>query len=207
MENPGRQIIGYTTQSYQIARGILDLLPRAPFEEVVTSIEAEMIKYFGNTFLATKVIFANQMYELCKRLDIDYEIVRRCVSADERIGPSHLNIYWDGYRGYRGKCFPKDMKALIQFADKKGVDLKLHKIVEEINEKLIGRQEMKETPNGYELTMELGQKFWFECPICEGEMRVRMKDDGIEAKCQSCDTIWRGRNLQEIIRQENDRRM
>ena len=142
MQNPERQIIGYTEKSYHIAGKVLELLPRAPFERIIESTEAEMVKYFGNSFLAAKVIFANQIYELCQRLDVNYGVVAECASADRRIGPSHLDVHHGGYFGYGGKCLPKDMKALIQFADAKGVDLNLHKVVEAINNELMEKQGM-----------------------------------------------------------------
>lgn len=140
MENPDRQIIGYTNKSRSLAQKILSLLPKASFERIIPSTEAEMVKYFGNTFLATKVIFGVQIYQLCKKLGINYEIVRECASADLRIGPSHLDVHHGGYFGYGGKCFPKDIRALIQFADSLGVDLKLHKTVEKINNQLMKEQ-------------------------------------------------------------------
>ena len=150
MQNPDRQIIGYTKESHNIAEKILNLLPEAPFKKIIKSQEAEMVKYFGNSFLSTKVIFANQIYELCQNLGIDYEIVRKCASADKRIGPSHLDVHYGDYRGYSGKCFPKDIRALIQFADLNGVNLKLHKTVEEINNQLMEKQGI-ENPEKFSL--------------------------------------------------------
>lgn len=140
MQNPERQIIGYTESSRQLSADILAILPKAHFEKIVRADEAEMVKYFGNTFLSAKVIFSNQMYDLCKAFGIDYETVSGCVAEDKRITPSHLNIFHDGYRGYGGKCLPKDTKSLIVFADEQGVDMGLLKIVEDINEKLIKEQ-------------------------------------------------------------------
>lgn len=140
MENPDRQIIGYTNLSRESAENILSILPKAPFEKIIKAGEAEMVKYFGNTFLAIKVIFSNQMHDLCKASGIDYNKVAECASMDKRIGYSHLNVYDGGYRGYGKKCLPKDIKALIQFADEKGVDLKLHKTAEEINDQLMKNQ-------------------------------------------------------------------
>jgi len=102
-----------------------------------------MVKYTNNTFLATKVIFANQIYDLCKSLHINYDNIKECVAADPRIGKSHMDVAHRGYRGYGGKCFPKDMKAFIQFAKTKKVDLKLHKLVDGINEKLLKEQKIK----------------------------------------------------------------
>jgi len=144
MLEPDRQIIGYTEKSFTVAKDILALLPSAPFEEIVSATEAEMVKYFGNTFLAMKVIFGNQMFDLCEKLGISYERVAECASADKRIGPSHLDVLHGGYRGYGGKCLPKDIRALIQFADRQKVDLSLHKAVEKHNNKLMRQQKIKD---------------------------------------------------------------
>ena len=138
--NPKRQIIGYTQKSKGIARRILTLLPKAPYQKLIPAKEAETAKYFGNAFLASKVIFANQMYDLCQKLGIDYEKVKEAAGADKMIGKTHLEIFHKGYRGYGGKCLRKDIKSLIKFADEQGIDLKLHKTVEEINNKLMGKQ-------------------------------------------------------------------
>ena len=140
MQYPDRQIIGYTKESYNIAKDIMQILPLAPFERIMPATEAEVVKYFGNTWFSTKVIFANQMNNLCQKLGIDYGQVMEAAAADKRIGRSHLEVIHKGYRGYGGKCLPKDIRALIQFANENGVDLKLHKIVEKINNELMERQ-------------------------------------------------------------------
>ena len=76
-----------------------------------------MVKYFLNSFLATKVSFANEIYQICNGLDIDYDKVIEYAKYDERLGKSHLNVPGpDGDFGYGGHCFPKDLKALIQTA-------------------------------------------------------------------------------------------
>lgn len=138
--NPERQIIGYTQNSRDIANQILDILPDAPFKRIVRATEAEMIKYFGNAFLANRVIFANQMYDFCQKLDVDYEVVKECAGADHRIGQSHFDIFQDGYRGYGGACLPKDMKALLQLGERLGLDLRLLKKIDEINDTFLRSQ-------------------------------------------------------------------
>ena len=76
-----------------------------------------MVKYFLNSFLATKVSFANEMYQICDKLDIDYDKVIEYAKYDDRLGKSHLNVPGpDGDFGYGGHCFPKDVKALIEVA-------------------------------------------------------------------------------------------
>jgi len=136
MKYPDRQIIGYTKKSYHLSKDIMQILPLAPFERIIPAAEAEMVKYFGNCWFSAKVIYANQIYDLCQKLGIDYEQVKECASADKRIGPSHLEIFHKGYRGYGGACLPKDTQALIQFGDKLGVDLELLKTAERINQSL-----------------------------------------------------------------------
>lgn len=138
MKNPYEEIVGYTEMSKDVAREVLEILPRAPSEFIVRSGEAEMVKYFSNTFLATKVIFANQTYDLCQKLGLDYDLIKTMAKVSPRFGFSHFDIWTDGYRGYSGKCLPKDTKSLIQFGDKLGVDLELLKLVEKINDRLLG---------------------------------------------------------------------
>jgi len=98
-----------------------DRFPEMPmFQTDPTS--AEMVKYMSNTFLAVKVTFANQMYEICEKLGINYEEVKKMVVADHRIYDSHLDI--TSQRGFGGKCLPKDLVSLIGFAKQIGVDTK-----------------------------------------------------------------------------------
>ena len=93
-----------------------------------------LIKYFRNSFLANKVAFFNQIYDLCKAVGIDYEAVAKGVGADTRIGASHTEV--TGERGFGGHCFPKDIKAIIHSAQQENVDLSLLKETLEYNEKV-----------------------------------------------------------------------
>ena len=104
----------------------------------------EMIKYFHNVHGAVKVIFANQMYDLCRALNINYDIVKECAAASKHIMTDmYLNVWHGKYRGYGGSCFPKDIRALTQFGDKNGVDLALLKTAEKINNQLMKAQKIK----------------------------------------------------------------
>jgi len=114
VKKPNRNIIGFTNKSLDIAIDILKILPRASEELVMPALEAELVKYGSNSFLATKVIFANQIYDLCKKLKANYEVVKKGIGLDSRIGLSHMNVFEDNYRGYGGKCLPKDIRTLIQ---------------------------------------------------------------------------------------------
>lgn len=77
---------------------------------------AETVKYYINAFLATKVSFANEMKQVCNVIGIDYDKVRDLALLDNRIGKSHLQVPGpDGYHGFGGKCFAKDLNALMYF--------------------------------------------------------------------------------------------
>lgn len=140
MQHPNRQIVGYTTESRRDAEMVMDMLPRAPFEKIIPAREAEMIKYFGNAFYALKVAYANQMYDLCQKLGLDYETVKACASAEPMVGGTHLEVFHKGYRGYGGKCLPKDVRAILQIAKKNGVDLSLLREAETYNNPLVSNQ-------------------------------------------------------------------
>lgn len=95
---------------------------------------AEMVKYFTNCFLATKVTFANQMYDLCEAAGIDYDKVCEYALYDDRLGKSHLAVPGpDGDRGFGGHCFPKDLAAMIVFANSVDSDDYFLKAVEIFN--------------------------------------------------------------------------
>lgn len=134
---PDTQIIGHSKTSFDVAGEVLEILPLAPFNRIIPATEAEVVKYFRNIWYATKVIFANQIYDLCQKIGVDYDLVRESAGADRRMtGQSHLDVSYGGYRGYGGKCLPKDLRAFVSFADSKGVDLEFFKKAEEINRKL-----------------------------------------------------------------------
>jgi UDPglucose 6-dehydrogenase len=139
--HPNRQIVGYTEQSKDVVQQVLDLLPRAPFEKIVKAEEAEMIKYYNNCFYTVKVTFANQMYDLCQKLGINYDVVKDCAKAEPMMGTNHFEIFHKGYRGYGGKCLPKDARSLIQIGDKSGTDLTLLKTAEKYNNDLVSKQD------------------------------------------------------------------
>jgi len=93
--------------------------------------EAEMVKYASNCMLATKISFWNQIFKICKELDIDSDNVAEAVSMDPRIG-KYGTVHG---MAFGGKCLPKDLRALIDFAEEEtGEKPKLLKAVEDINE-------------------------------------------------------------------------
>ena len=133
---PDRQIVGFLGVDSDLATAILDTLPSAPYEAVVPAAVAEMTKYATNSFLALKVIFANEMFDLCSALGVDYELVKQGISVDKRIGDSHFNVLDSGYRGYGGKCLPKDTMSLLDLADDAGIEMKLLQAAHDVNLRL-----------------------------------------------------------------------
>jgi len=87
-----------------------------------TIAEAAMAKYAINTFMATKVVFMNELEALCSKTGVDYNSVAYMVMKDTRIGSSHMQVPGpDGAYGFGGACFPKDTSALLKYAEQKGV--------------------------------------------------------------------------------------
>ena len=87
---------------------------RVVFTDTMT---AEFIKYAINTFYATKVLFANALYDVTEKLGIEYDIVRDAMYARKWIGGNHLTVPWNGKRGVNGKCLPKDLAAFATFSE------------------------------------------------------------------------------------------
>ena len=96
-------------------------------EHIFTDLKtASFIKYSINTFLASKVIFFNELHSIYEKLDVkdSWESFINVVSKDSRIGDSHMNVPGhDGRKGFGGACFPKDSLALIKFGDSMNIDL------------------------------------------------------------------------------------
>jgi UDPglucose 6-dehydrogenase len=108
-------------------------------------VEAEMVKYVANTFLATKVSFANEIYDICNFLDIDYDTVVDIARIDSRLGDSHWQVPGpDGKRGFGGSCFPKDINALISFCKTNNIELNTIASAWDTNLKVRPEQDWKE---------------------------------------------------------------
>lgn len=88
--------------------------------------EAAMTKLLINSYLATKVVFMNEIFKLCQLNDIDYEVITDLARLDARIGNSHMMVPGpDGAYGFGGMCFPKDTSALSKYGEDTGADLSL----------------------------------------------------------------------------------
>lgn len=100
---------------------------------------ASLIKYSINSFLASKVLFFNEMHDVFKKLNNndDWETFIDTIALDKRIGESHMNVPGhDGKKGFGGACFPKDTLALLKYAEDIGVEMAALKAVINKNNKI-----------------------------------------------------------------------
>lgn len=119
IESPGFVIVGgKRSLCDQVVRTYEQFLGPLVHYYVTDAKTAELYKYMENTFLATKVAFVNQFYDIAQAYGVNFDELRELWLADERIGRSHTMVTEE--RGYRGRCFPKDMAAIIQAAKQVG---------------------------------------------------------------------------------------
>jgi len=129
---PDRVVIGTSSER---AQDVMKQLYR-PLYLIETPIlfttrsTAELIKYAGNTFLATKITFINEIADLCEKVGADVQDVAKGIGLDGRIGSKFLHAG----PGYGGSCFPKDTIALVHTAQDVGSPLKIIEAVVEANE-------------------------------------------------------------------------
>ena len=103
----------------------------------VSNKEAEMVKMFRNTFLATKVSFCNEISQFCEKKNVNYDVVRKLAAADDRILFSHTAVPGhDGRKGFGGTCFPKDTNSLRYEMIKENMIPYIMNAITERNEKV-----------------------------------------------------------------------
>ena len=121
---PDRIVIGAFDPADGLRLASLYAGLEAPFVHTDPT-SAEMIKYAANSYLATRLTFANTLSNLCEAVGADVRDVIKGIGYDFRIGPHFLNPG----PGYGGSCFPKDTVALIATAEESGYDFQLLKAV------------------------------------------------------------------------------
>lgn len=112
--HPERNIVGISNNTHEArakAQEVLDVLPPAPFATICASREAELVKYGGNCWFYTKVVFVNLLYDLAQKLGCSWDVIRDAMVADPRIGRTHLDPIHKSGRGAGGHCFVKDFAA------------------------------------------------------------------------------------------------
>ena len=129
---PDRVVIG--TDDAQVGQLMTELY--RPFVRtgnpilIMDPASAEISKYAANAMLASRISFMNEIARFCETVGADVSQVRKAIGADSRIGHAFL---FPGV-GYGGSCFPKDIRALLHTADRKGVDLAIVRATENVNE-------------------------------------------------------------------------
>lgn len=122
--NPGRNIVGIPIDNDEYKRRaeeVISVLPKAPYESVCHSKEAELIKHGGNNWFYFKVVFINMLHDLADAHNLNWKTIRDGMAADVRIGSTHLDpkhksggkAGGEG-RGAGGHCFIKDFESFIE---------------------------------------------------------------------------------------------
>lgn len=100
---------------------------------MMTPTEAEILKYYSNTFNALRVVFANAMYEICQKFQCDYERVKSTYLIRGTASPDYLDCN-EKIRGYGGMCLPKDVKAIDAVIKKYQLNLELFEAIDHDNQ-------------------------------------------------------------------------
>lgn len=127
--NPNRIVIGELDKKSGDTLARLYKFFDAPLFRIDMDL-AEMVKYTANAFLASKISFFNEIFIICKELGINPEPVSKIVALDPRIG--EYGVY--GGRPFEGSCFPKDLKAFVNYVKKKKINPRLLEEALHINE-------------------------------------------------------------------------
>jgi UDPglucose 6-dehydrogenase len=147
--NPDRQLVGYTSQSYDIAIKVLNLLPISAYGAIITSTEAELCKFVNNFHGALMVIFSNFFYDVSQKFpEVDYEKVKKASQASKWVGSPMGRMYWEvfhgGFRGYGGHCFPKDVNMLLEWCKNVNMPSEILEATKRANERILENQGLTE---------------------------------------------------------------
>ena len=127
--NPDRIVIGVTSTRARKLLGELYAGFDCP-KVVTTPIAAELIKHASNSFLALKISYINVVADICEKVGVDIKEVASGMGYDHRIGHDFL----EAGIGYGGSCLRKDVKAFASVAQGLGIDFKLLRETETVNQ-------------------------------------------------------------------------
>lgn len=133
----------------EIANYFMKVMSVDTVYHLCSATEAELIKYAENTFFATKVTFCNEFYDICQAFGVDWKGVREGWLLDPRINKNHTLVF-DDDRAWSGKCFPKDICAIIKASESKGYSPEFLKEVVKSNGRHSTKQEMQDLPKIFE---------------------------------------------------------
>jgi UDPglucose 6-dehydrogenase len=152
--HPSRTVLG--AESPDVARKVIQIyktiLDKNQNYMVTDPTSAEVIKYMANLMLASKVLIANEFYELSQAVGANYLDVQKGVESDPRIG-THLGVPGtDGDRGFGGACFPKDMVGILGLAKTLKVDVSALTAIWKKNLKIRKHRDWEEMPQAFKKT-------------------------------------------------------
>ena len=103
---------------------------------MVNSTEAELCKYFSNVYNATLITLANSFYEVCLKLDVNYNKVKNAIKNRDHINGIYLDCN-KNFRGFGGVCLPKDTEAMASFCEKNNIDVDFFRNILDENKKYV----------------------------------------------------------------------
>ena len=147
MKNTDRIVLGVSSdEDYETLSNLYKpIFPNAKYIKVDTKT-AEMIKYAANVMLTGQIALANELYQICKVSGVDYNLIKETILLDNRIAKNIDVPGPDGEFGYGGKCFPKDLNALIYLARAKMYRPYLLEEVWRLNERVRQKKDWLEIP-------------------------------------------------------------
>lgn len=152
--NPARTVIGADSRDVadRVVKIYKTILPKDQPYIITDTTSSELIKYMSNLMLASKVLLANEFYELSKKVGANYIDVQKAVESDPRIG-THLGVPGpDGDRGFGGACFPKDMVGILGLSKKLKLDMSALEAVWKKNLKVRKNRDWEEMPQAFKKT-------------------------------------------------------
>jgi len=129
---------GLARDFYEFQKNVRKRGTYKPHLVITDNTTAEFIKYSINSFYATKVTFANQVYDAAVEHGVDYDMVMDAMYHRKWIGDNHLKVFHKGKRGYAGKCLPKDTAAFTRFTKSPLLEL-----VNKLNKKIVAKDDDK----------------------------------------------------------------
>jgi len=144
--NSDRIVLGGNKESLKQLTKLYRACPHFKDTPIIemTATEAEVVKYQANITLATRVVISNYFYDICQETGCDYSKVRKGVITDPRIGESHSTV--TEARGFGGKCFTKDLAAIIGKGNDLNIDTGLVQEVFDYNNRIRTTEDWKDIP-------------------------------------------------------------
>lgn len=148
---PFRTVIGTESKDvgFRVQKLFETILPKDQPYYITDTASAELIKYMSNLVLASKVLLANEFYEIAQKVGANYLDVRAAVEADPRIG-THLGVPGpDGDRGFGGACFPKDIVGILGLAKTLKLDVSALDAIWKKNLKIRKNRDWEKMPQAF----------------------------------------------------------